>query len=318
MGDSMSRNYKLTLLIALYLAQGLPFGFFTLALPVLFRQTGYSLKAISALSLLALPWALKFLWAAYLDHRGTRRGWLLTLQLSSLAAALVLTQLDLDSGYLALIIAAFAFNLIAAMQDVVTDGLAVRMLDTRERGLANAVQVGAYRFGTILGGSVLLLIFDATSWSVMFMCMAGMLTLTVLPVLALREPPSNAGTVRPSAAQLAIGWVQRLLMPGMLGFAGLIFCYRYGDQMISTLLGPFLSDYGLGLTTIAAMKGTGSMTSIIGALLGGWLAFSAGRRTALLVNSLGNFSAALTEASVHETSLIHFAACSLPTRIVTQ
>ena len=47
----MSRSYKITLLIALYIAQGLPFGFFTLALPVLAREAGYSLKAITALSL---------------------------------------------------------------------------------------------------------------------------------------------------------------------------------------------------------------------------------------------------------------------------
>ncbi len=76
-------------------------------------------------------------------------------------------------------------------------------------------------------------------------------------------------------------------MPGMLGFAGLIFCYRFGDQMVSSLLGPFLSDYGLTKETIAVMKGTvGSATSLIGALIGGWLAFSAGRRTAVLVSGV--------------------------------
>ena len=37
---------------ALYFAQGLPFGFFTIVLPVLLREAGFSLKAISALSLL--------------------------------------------------------------------------------------------------------------------------------------------------------------------------------------------------------------------------------------------------------------------------
>jgi MFS family permease len=283
----MSRNAKITLLIALYLAQGLPFGFFTLALPVLLRDAGFSLKAISALSLLSLPWALKFLWAPYLDHRGTRRQWLLLLQLASVIAAIVLTQVDLDSGYLALIVAAFAFNFIAASQDVVTDGLAVRLLDTHERGLANAVQVGAYRLGMILGGGVLLWVFAKTNWPVMFTCMAVLLALTVLPVLFLREPPRAAAASQPSTSQLAIAWLQRLLMPGMLGVIGLIFCYRFGDQMISTLLGPFLRDQGLSKETIAIMKGTvGSATSLLGAVLGGWLAFRTGRRTALLVSGV--------------------------------
>lgn len=283
----MHRAHKITLLVALYLAQGLPYGFFTLALPVMLREAGFSLKQTSALSLLALPWALKFLWAPYLDQRGSRRGWLLSLQLSALATAILLTQLDLDRGYLPLLAAAFAFNLIAASQDVVTDGLAVRMLDARERGLANAVQVGAYRLGMILGGGLLLWIFARTNWAVMFTCMAGLLALTVLPVLPLREPPAETKVSRPGAAQLALGWAQRLLAPGMLTFAGLIFCYRFGDQMLTTLLGPFLSDQGLRAETIAIMKGTvGSVTSLLGAAFGGWLAFGAGRRTALLVSGI--------------------------------
>ena len=36
---TLARSYKLSLLIALYLAQGLPYGFFTLALPVLAGET---------------------------------------------------------------------------------------------------------------------------------------------------------------------------------------------------------------------------------------------------------------------------------------
>jgi MFS family permease len=286
------RGHKVTLLVALYLAQGLPFGFFTLALPTLLRQAGYSLKALSALSLLYLPWALKFLWAPYLDHRGTRRGWLLLLQASAFVIALLLTQAQPDGNFGVLLVAAFAFNLIAATQDIVTDGLAVRMLDTRERGYGNAIQVGAYRLGMILGGGVLLKIFAHTNWTVMFTCMAAMLLLTILPVLPFREPAREALAPRPGTAQLAIGWLQRLMMPGMLAFAGLVFSYRFGDQMITALLPPFLTDYGLSTDTIGTMKGiVGSATSLVGALIGGWFAFRSSRRTTLLVSGVGQAAA---------------------------
>lgn len=280
----MTRFQKITLLSSLYLTQGLPYGFFTLALPVLLREAGFSLKTISALSLLYLPWALKFLWAPYLDHRGSRRGWLLKLQCSSLALALILTQVDLEKSFLPLLVAAFAFSFIAASQDVVTDGLAVRLLDIRERGLANGLQVGAYRFGMILGGGLLLWISARAGWAAMFACMAVLLAITLIPVLQLREePPTAPETTRLSTAQLAINWGRRIMSPGMLGFAGLIFCYRYGDQMVSTLINPFLSDAGLNKETIALMKGTvGSVTSLVGAIIGGWVAYTMGRRKALL------------------------------------
>ena len=286
MSVNPSRTHKISLLVALYLAQGLPYGFFTQALPVLLREAGYSLKAISALSLLYLPWALKFFWAPWLDHRGTPRRWLLSLQATSIVAALLLTQLDLTHGLVIVLVAAFIFNIIAASQDVVTDGLAVRMLDASERGYANGIQVGAYRIGMMLGAGALLIVFAHSGWSVMFACMAALLALTVVPVIRLRDAPASSVPVI-SAKALLIGWLRRILMPGMLAFAGLIFCYRFGDAMVSNVLGPFLSDAGLDKATIGWMKGTvGNATSLIGAALGGWYVFRVPRRRALLVTGL--------------------------------
>jgi len=176
---------------------------------------------------------------------------------------------------------------IAACQDVATDGLAVRILDTRERGLANGIQVGAYRIGMILGGGLLLWIFARTDWATMFACMAVLLAVTVLPVLRLREPPSPQAAPRPSAAQLATGWIARLRVPGMGAFIALICFYKFGDSMVATLIGPFMRDSGLSKETIALMKGTvGSVASLAGAAVGGWFAFRAGRRKALLACGL--------------------------------
>jgi MFS family permease len=283
----MSRRHKILLLTGLYVAQGLPFGFFTQALPVLLRDAGLSLKAISATSLLFLPWALKFLWAPFVDHYGTRKRWLLPLQVAAVAGALVLSQVDLSRGYVAVLAAAFLFNLIAACQDVATDGLAVRILDTRERGLANGIQVGAYRIGMILGGGLLLWIFARTDWATMFLCMAALLALTVLPVLPLREPPRVATGELRTPGQVALGWTERLRVPGMAAFVALICLYKFGDSMVASLIGPFMRDSGLSKEMIALMKGTvGSVASLAGAAAGGWYAFRAGRRRALLVCGL--------------------------------
>ena len=283
----MRRSHKIWLLTSLYVAQGLPYGFFTQALPVLLRDAGLSLKAISATSLLFLPWALKFLWAPFVDHRGTRRQWLLPLQLSAVVGALALSQVDLGRGFLVVLGAAFLFNVVAACQDVATDGLAVRILDTRERGLANGIQVGAYRIGMILGGGLLLWVFARTDWATMFACMAAVLAVTVLPVLWLREPPPSEAAMRPTAGQLAAGWIHRLRVPGMGVFIALICFYKFGDSMVATLIGPFMRDAGLSKESIALMKGTvGSVASLAGAALGGWFAFRAGRRAALLACGL--------------------------------
>lgn len=284
----MGKQKHIALLTGLYAAQGLPFGFFSLALPVLMRDAGWSLTAIGFLQFLALPWGIKFLWAPALDHHGTRRGWLLFFQCAACFMAMGLAILDLNASSTALFVAVFLFNLIAASQDVVTDGLAVRLLDDQQRGLANAIQVGAYRLGMILGGGLLLWVFAQFGWRVMFMGMAGLLALTILPVLGLKEPVRSADApARPGGLHLLIGWLHRALTPGMLTFAGLILCYRFGDQILNSLLPPFLLDHGVSKSTIALMKGAvGSATSLAGASIGGWLVYRMGRRSALLLGGL--------------------------------
>jgi MFS family permease len=282
-----ARTDKAILLFSLYLAQGLPYGFFSLALPVILREARVSLTAIGALGLLTLPWAFKFLWASMLDEPGTRRTNLLALQSAAIVGALLLTQAGPDSGFALLFAAAFAFNLLAASQDVLTDGLAVRLLAPRERGLGSGLQVGAYRVGMILGGGLLLWIYARSGWGVTFLCMALLLAPTVLPVLRLREPAPERPRPRVTSGQLALGWLARARQPAILAMAGMIACYRFGDQMVSALFGPFLQDAGLGLETIALMKGAvGSATSLLGALLGGAFVLAVGRRPALLASGL--------------------------------
>lgn len=284
----LPRARQVSLLGALYMAQGLPFGFFTLALPVLMRDAGWSLTAISLLQFLALPWALKFMWAPVLDHHGSRRMWLRLFLGSSCVMALVLSQLSLSSQTNMLFAAVLLFNLLAASQDVITDGLAVRLLDVRERGLANGLQVGGFRLGMILGGGVLLWVFARTDWETMFLCMAGLLALLAVPAWYPPEPVrALAPQACPRGMALSWAWLERALTPGMLTFAVLILAYRFGDQLLGSLTGPFMRDQGISKETIAMMKGmVGSGASLVGAFAGGWLTFRLGRRTALLFSGL--------------------------------
>lgn len=314
------RTPHLPLLAALYTAQGLPYGFFTLALPVLMREAGWSLTALGFLQFLAAPWVLKVLWAPVVDHHGKRRTWLLSMQLASCALAVAMALFGFTEGSVVLFVSVFVFNLLAATQDVATDGLAVRLLDAQQRGLANGIQVGAYRFGMILGGGLLLWVFARTNWQVTFLGMALILALLTLPVWRMREPPphvpdadaggataphpveppvaallsasppastvataSEASPDRPQGRRLALLWLHRALRPGVLTLAGLIFCFRFGDQMAAGLITPFLLDQGLTKADLAVLKGAvGSGTSLLGAAIGGWLMLRVGRRAALL------------------------------------
>lgn len=155
----------LVLLASLYCAQGLPSGLIAHALPVLLRQHGVDLAVIGLLKLLALPWLLKVLWAPWVDRLSSRRlghhrGWILPLQGAVVAILLGLALLSPDAlfgAHLPLLLGLLVLvNLAAATQDIATDGLTVRLLPERWRGLGNSLQVGGYKVGMIVSGSGLL------------------------------------------------------------------------------------------------------------------------------------------------------------------
>lgn len=281
-----TRTEQMVLFTALYVAQGLPFGFFTIALPALMRKDGMSLTAISFLTLLNWPWALKFLWAPWLDQLGAPRRWLLGFQLAGFATALAMAWIDWRS-YWPLAVGAMLLTLISASQDVVTDGLAVRTLQAADRGWGNGIQVGAYRLGMICGGGLLVVVFDQTNWTTTFICMALLIAVTVLPVLRMAPQAARYRGPPPDLRRVSVQWLQRLMTPGVLVLIGLIFCYRLGDAMLSQLLIPFVIDQQLSLSEVGVLKGTvGSVMSLLGAALGGWFAFRAHRRTLLLMAGL--------------------------------
>ena len=279
----------LLLLTGLYFAQGLPFGFFTQAIPVLLRDAGLSLTAISLTSFLYLPWGLKFLWAPAVDRIGTRRQWLLATQLGSAGVAFALAATDLTGSLRWLFVAIAAINLLSATQDVATDGLAVRLLGPRDRGLGNGIQTGAYRLGMIAGGGGLLWIYAEGGWRVLLLTLGGLILLCTIPVvlLARDEPADVAHPESAPSGGLSTAWWHRLRRPGVLALIGLLAAYKFGNAMVSSIAGPFLHDAGLALKEIALVSGAlSSAGALLGSALGGWWAFRRGRRSALLLGGI--------------------------------
>lgn len=283
---------KLVLLTSLYLAQGLPYGFFTQALPVIMRKEGMSLVVIGASSVLALPWGLKFLWAPLVDRHtgsplGARRGWLLPLQVISvvLAALLAVTRgLEGPSMLVVLAVAVLVMNLVVATQDIATDGLAVDILDDRARGLGNGVQVAAYRVGMILGGGVLVSVFDTAGWQPTFIAMAAALAAATAPVLLYREP-ARIHRAHDHASLAAV--LLFLRRPGVAGWLVTLAAYKIGDALMGPTARTMLVDAGYALADIGWLFGTwGSAFGLVGALAGGVLAQRAGRLRALVWSGL--------------------------------
>jgi PAT family beta-lactamase induction signal transducer AmpG len=263
---------RLGLLGALYLSQGLPYGFQTQALPSMLRTLGLSLPEIGATSLLALPWALKFLWAPLVDRwwsptLGHRRSWILPIQLTTVGALALMGTLDPHTQLHPLLWCFLGLNLLAATQDIATDGLAIRLLGPSERGLGNGLQVAGYRVGMVFGGGLLLMLYGKLGWMGSFFSMAGVMAIATLPILAHREAPPE-----PRPAGVPLPGVSFWRRPGAWPWLGFLALFKLGDHFTTGMMRPWLVDLGWSLEDIGGVVGTlGFGAGMAGALLGGLL-----------------------------------------------
>jgi MFS transporter, PAT family, beta-lactamase induction signal transducer AmpG len=292
-----------------YFVQGLPFGFQARALPVYLRAEGVELHTISLASTLSVAWLLKPLWApmvdtVYVRAWGRRKSWIVPMQLAMVVLCAAIAELDRAVHASWLFAAVFVLNLCAATQDIAVDGLAVDLLADGGAGAVNAVQVGGYKVGMLLGGGALLWLSAYASWFTLFYGMAACIAV-VAAVVVVAVPESDpvsvpsvaarSGADRPTRLAAQVGralWPLTDLVhmlgamaarPGFGWVLLLVGTYKTGEAIVDTMFKHFLQDHGwtvdqLGLSGIA-----GAALSLAGSAAGGWLTDGIGIIDALML-----------------------------------
>lgn len=302
---------KFAILVVLYFAQGVPFGLFSQAVPSILRQGNVSLQVIGLTSLLAAPWALKFLWSPWLDraapwapnHR--RKGWLIPIQILVALSMVVLAMLDPWESPAALMAIVLLVNFFNASQDIPTDGLAVDLLEPSERGRGNGIQVGGYRLGMLMGGAATLWIIDVLGWSAGVLTTAAVMALCVLPIVFMREPQGLPEPEGESGVEVRSGLLKMwdfLRRKEILKFIAIIFAFKLGDGLANGMIKPMLVDFGLTLGDIGRISGgVGFTAALLGTVAGAIVTDKLTRRHALFVAaSFQAFGAVIYVAVIKE------------------
>ncbi|RZU46786.1 MFS transporter [Fluviicoccus keumensis] len=287
---------RLAIIGTLYIAQGLPTGIYNQALPAILRSHGVSLQVIGFTALLALPWVLKVFWSPWVDRwhhprLGKARSWILPLQLLcvilvSSVAMFDPERLSTTAGLTVFFLMMFLLNLLAATQDIATDGLAVRTLARHERAAGNSVQVAGYRLGLLVGGGFLLYLLGAWSWTGAFLLVSALLLLLTLPIAIYREPVSEPASTLMSSGYLST-FRDFVRVPGFKSWLGVLLTYKVADGFGSAMVKPMLVDMGFNLKQLGLqITIIGSAATIGGAVLGGWLTARWGRYPAMMAFGL--------------------------------
>ena len=161
-GYSLEESYKsrVLTLCALYVAQGIPWGFMTVTFVTYLALEGVGAgKLALLLTLGTLPWSLKFLWGPVIDRyqyreMGRRRPWILAAQTGMiLFLSAILLVPDPASNVMLVSIMFCVYNIFTSLQDVSTDALAVDILKPSEIEQVNSYMFTSKSIGGIIGGA---------------------------------------------------------------------------------------------------------------------------------------------------------------------
>lgn len=278
-----SRKGVLATLGALYLVQGLPFGFQAEALPSLMAERGLTLESIGYSSALAAPWMAKAFFAPVVDRFGSsrigrRKSWILPLTALLAAAAFVAALFARGSSLTPLMVLIFLMNLFAAMQDIAVDGLAVDLLEPSELGAGNAIQVVGYRLGMIASGGLLVWASKFIGWDGLFYAVSAIAFFGLCAAFSLNEPSASENP-KEKAKHRSIVDILRVVFsamkaPGGAGLLVVIATYKMGESMAEGMWKPFLvKQAGYSPAQLGLWVGTyGAVAAICGSLCGGFLA----------------------------------------------
>jgi PAT family beta-lactamase induction signal transducer AmpG len=280
-----------------YVAQGLPFGLVSYAMPAFLAERGETPGAIASfIAIASLPWSFKLFAGPMMDRfsllaLGRRRPWVILAQLCMVltGAAFAFFPAGLDDIVL-LTTLCFLLNCFSAIQDVAVDGMAIDVLPVEEHGRANAFMA----FGQVAGisASTVISAFALQSWGlpgVSLMLVVGFGVILLWAILVREragekrlpwtrgQATARSLSLRPQGwTGIAVDLAKVMFLPASLLLMAVSFLFRFADGFWITLA-PIVVVQQLGYASTDYSSVT-SVTSFVAALAGLLLGLSIDRK----------------------------------------
>jgi len=291
-GDASAAT--LAVIAALGFSSGIPNLMLTSVVRTWTTAAQWSIESIGLLSLLSLPYALKFLWAPIVDHLrpplcgalGQRRSWLFA---GHLIAALLLTGACVvgpsDARVFLTLLAVAAIA--SATIDIAASAYQIDGLPRAAFGKGAGLFVSGYRVAWAGLGLAVLAVAPVWGWTFAATAACALVTVGAVVTLWAVEPtrsdqpaPGFAAALWEPLALFASQWGRRL--PILLLF---VLTFKLPDQVGNAMIEPLLlKGLGHSLQDLAFIRqGLGFGITIVGAVAGGWLVGRIGLRPCLWI-----------------------------------
>jgi PAT family beta-lactamase induction signal transducer AmpG len=271
-------NRRLIVAFFMGISSGLPLMITLTLMQAWAKDAGVELGQIGLLSLVGLPYTLKFLWSPIFDRYclpflGRRRGWLLVAQIACVLAIVGMGLTDPASGHFGMtlfVLAALIIAFASATQDIIIDAFRREDLKDRELGLGSSLYVSGYRVGMLAVSGGALALSDHLPWSSVFFLTAAVMALGIVTTLFAKEPQIEGAPPKSFQEAVIDPFKDFFSRDSALWILAFILLYKVGDSMAGSLTTPFYMELGYSKTDIALIaKLYGFWATIGGSLLGG-------------------------------------------------
>jgi PAT family beta-lactamase induction signal transducer AmpG len=323
---SERRGLRFLTLCSLYFAQGVPWGFVSIALIAVLNERGATQQQTGSLLALALlPWTFKIVWGPIIDSYrlrslGQRRPWIVLAQFMmavTLLVAFTAADVTAEATLATLGLIFFTHDCFASLQDVATDALAIDLLDDSERGRVNGFMWASKLFGISVGGAGMASVIAVWDLESGMRLMAGVILLIMLLPLLIPEHPGDkrfpwspgTAAARQRAAAVRTGPVRvvRELLRAFglrttflaLGVALVAFICEGLSVPVTAEL--FIQEIGWTAERYGHAQGIfGTIGKLLGALGGGYLCDRIGPRRIIAAGTLVTTTTFLAFSLTHD------------------
>jgi PAT family beta-lactamase induction signal transducer AmpG len=279
------------MLVALIMgyAAGLPLELTGFVLKTWMRGQGVNLAAIGLMSLVGLPYTLKFIQAPLLDRFtipffGRRRGWLIIFQAALMVSILNLGMTNPAQHPWLVALAAFLVTFFSASQDIVIDAYRREDLSDEELGLGSSLYIAGYRAGMLIAAGGGLILADHMPFSMVYALLAACLIPGLVTTLFTPEPETPHGTPKTIKDAVVEPFVEYFRRSNAIWILAFILLYKIGDTMAGSMTAPFYVDLGFSKTEVGALvKLVGFWAILGGSFLGGLLMLKLGINRSLWI-----------------------------------
>lgn len=301
---------RMLVAIGMGFTSGLPLLLTASTVQLWYKDAGVDIVTIGLLTLVGMPYSLKFLWSPLLDwwvppFLGRRRGWLLLTQIGLVAALCGMAMSDpkVSPGMLALF--SLLVAVISSTQDIGIDAYLVEAFPPEAYALGVQCYVQAYRIAMLVASGGALILADKFGWRFSFFVMAACMGVGILTTLFAPEP-SNYGHPKHLVDAVVAPMKEFLTRRNAVWLLLFFAIYKFGGDMATALTNVFYSDLGYTKTMIGVTaKSFGLGATIGGGMLGAVLVYYFGLYRSLwifgIVQAVCYLSFSWLDSYVHAT-----------------